>query len=187
MKIFEDFIDSVCEFVEDFGEQNLKISIGATFGVLLILAAGYTYYLSSSTTSLIKKLTTLDDYAKKLSETKNLESFIMAREVIEREMLNKNKLPDGIKPFLEKKITEQNLTAENGWKENSKTNPWAIDPDFNEEKLTLNFKKISTQQLTLFLEQLTNQPAIAIRELEIKLVQDGLSVQMKLSYRFAKT
>ncbi len=183
-----DFFSFVFESIEDLRTFGMGKFFAIFFAVVLIILGAGSYYTYNSTASLLKKIKTLEAQLEDVKALKNLSENISLIEKDEQAFLTTNSLPTGgLKAFLEQKLTAASLTAEAGWKEKAKVNPWFLDSLFEEERVTLEFKSITTKQLVEFVQLLYSQPAVALRELDVNLKDDALAVVLLVSYRYKKS
>jgi hypothetical protein len=184
MKITDSLVDSIYKQFEeltDFGFRNAVLVIVVT---LLLFSLGTAYYFQVTVSDLSKKIRGLDVQLRTVADLEQVSNAISAWEKDEQTFLASNTLTTGLEAFIEQKLGT--LTPDAGWKEQAKPTVWAIDRAYEETRVTLVFKKVLTQQLVEFLQALSSQPAVVVRELGISKVADALSVKLVISYRYKK-
>lgn len=186
MKMINSLVDLLYEKIEDIRDFGLRNSLIATALVLFLFLSVVTYYFYSTVTFQAARVQLLDTQLGQVGELEGLSRQMLVREEAEVSFLAGNTLPTGIEPFLEQKLTENNVSVEAGWKEKVKATKWFLDPSFEEKQVSLVFKKISTEQLTAFLQSIYTQPAVVVREIEVNKQPDSLSVNLLISYRYKK-
>lgn len=186
MKIMDNLIDLIYEKSELINKLGIRNILTFVFATLFFSFITITYYFYSITSGLAKNISLLEDQFKQVQVLQKINADINELEASEKMFLASNVLPgNGLLSFVEQKIP-QGATLDTNWKSQLKTNLWALDNLYEEQKATLSFSKISTQQLVEFMQGLYTQPAVALREIEINKLPDTLSANLVISYRYKK-
>lgn len=188
MKIMDDLIELISAWFEDLSILGIR-TFFITFFVMLLLFLGIgSIYIYYSADVLLKKIKVLNVQLADVKALKKIGENITKIESDEQAFLAANILPaGGLKVFLEQKITAASLTPDSSWKDKSKITQWFLDPAFEEERVVLEFKTISTKQLVEFIQAVYTQPAVIIRTLDVSQKDDSLTVSLIISYRYKKT
>lgn len=186
MKILNNFIDFILNSLKEYSPTEIRNGMVGFAIFIFIFLIGGIYYISTSTQGLIKKIKIIESQIEEASKLQQINNEILKQEEEEQAFLANNQIPNGLKAFIEQKAaTTFNIDA--GWKESSKITKWFLDDLFEEEKLSLSLKSISTKQLAEFIQLIYSAPAIAIRELSINKGNNDLAIKVLLSYRYKKT
>lgn len=187
MKIINDLLEDILSFLDDFDQTDLRNYMIIFFTLLSMFLLGSSYYIYFTTGDLVRKIKSLDNQLVSALNLKSENMKILALEKAEQAFLTTNSIGSSLKAFIESKLSQAGVSPEAGWKESAKINPWPIDEAFEEEKVNLSFKKMSTAQLAEFLKAIYSQPAAIIRNITINKMSDGLTVNFVISYRYKKT
>jgi len=185
MKIMDNLVEIILKKMDGLGKTSTRNIFLALIFVPFLFLITMTYYFKIQAVDLAKKVQGLDLQIAQVADLECTYNGLTDWETGEETFLGTNTLATSLEAFIESKLGT--MTLDPGWKEQAKISAWIINPEYEEKKLSLTFKKVSTQQLVEFLQALAIQQAIIIRELTVSKAADSLAVQLLLSYRYKKS
>jgi len=185
MKIY-DVLDSIYHKILETDLKDLKKAFAAcTIGIFLIFSFEI-YYYKNSIADLHKQIENSTKLLSQMRDLKNTVSIMQSQEAAEKTLFEKNSLGSSLAAFLEKQLQAAQIEADASWKQKAKVSPWFLDPNFEEEKISLTLKKASYKKVLDFMQVIYTNPSICLKEIELIKDQSLLTVNMLILYRYKK-
>ncbi len=163
---------------------------GIVLGALAIIAGlmGGFYYIKTNTTAYTKAIIQARSLASKTDELISAYNAVTQEEDNLADLLAKKTDYTGLKSYFERFCQSQKVTPEPGWAETTEVKEITGSERFEEEQLSVQFKKITLKDLVQCIDALEKDDLLHLKELDIEKSDGSLTAKMAIAAkRFKRT